>query len=183
MLQLLVKLYLSLAKPDYISISECLIILDQPAELAKIFIELSSKNTEDSILLAYQIAFDTSENATQEFLTKLLSSLPWSATPSAASTEPGYMDVDAPVASHEQNDSVHVLMDSQTQPNGAAPVETTATVPQRICEILSGVTTVKLYLQFLARNNKADSLLLKQTKVILSLFSASVESHLFLDLA
>ncbi|RCH91282.1 proteasome regulatory particle base subunit [Rhizopus azygosporus] len=72
-LRLLVNLYKKLEKPDYISISQCLVHLNDTTSCAKMLKSLIEKNDE---LMAYQISFDLEENATQEFLSKVSNELP-----------------------------------------------------------------------------------------------------------
>ncbi|CAO3688723.1 unnamed protein product [Rhizopus microsporus] len=72
-LRLLVNLYKKLEKPDYISISQCLVHLNDTTSCANMLKSLVEKNDE---LMAYQISFDLEENATQEFLSKVSNELP-----------------------------------------------------------------------------------------------------------
>ncbi|GAA5797348.1 armadillo-type protein [Helicostylum pulchrum] len=72
-LRLLVELYKTLESPDYISISQCLVHLNDPSSCADMLKSLIEKKDE---LMAYQISFDLEENATQEFLSKVSQELP-----------------------------------------------------------------------------------------------------------
>ena len=72
-LRLLVDLYKTLENPDYISISQCLVHLNDPASCAEMLKSLVDRKDE---LMAYQISFDLEENATQEFLSKVSADLP-----------------------------------------------------------------------------------------------------------
>ncbi|KAI8080599.1 armadillo-type protein [Thamnidium elegans] len=72
-LRLLVELYKTLDSPDYISISQCLVHLNDPSSCAEMLKSLVEKKDE---LMAYQISFDLEENATQEFLSKVSQELP-----------------------------------------------------------------------------------------------------------
>ncbi|KAI9360703.1 armadillo-type protein [Pilaira anomala] len=72
-LRLLVDLYETLKNPDYISISQCLVHLNDTTACANMLKSLVEKNDE---LMAYQISFDLEENATQEFLSKVSKELP-----------------------------------------------------------------------------------------------------------
>ncbi|KAI9206804.1 armadillo-type protein [Polychytrium aggregatum] len=91
LLQLLVKLFKNLQDPDYISISQCFVHLNSPSEAGELLQSLVHKD-EYHRLIAFQIAFDLEENATQEFLNKVLQSLP------PASTEAEADDVNDPFA-------------------------------------------------------------------------------------
>ncbi|OBZ82826.1 26S proteasome non-ATPase regulatory subunit 1 [Choanephora cucurbitarum] len=72
-LRLLVDLYKTLKNPDYISISQCLVHLNDSSSCADMLKSLVEQKNE---LMAYQISFDLEENATQEFLSKVAAELP-----------------------------------------------------------------------------------------------------------
>ena len=69
-LRLMVDLYKQLPQPDWVVISQCLMFLDEPAAVAEILRDLLSKDA-DSVLLAYQIAFDLFENEQPQFLSRV----------------------------------------------------------------------------------------------------------------
>ncbi|KAG1151716.1 hypothetical protein G6F37_010932 [Rhizopus arrhizus] len=94
-LRLLVNLYKKLEKPDYISISQCLVHLNDSNSCADMLKNLVEKNDE---LMAYQISFDLEENATQEFLSKVSSGLP--SEPTVEEPKEDAMEVEQP-----QNDT------------------------------------------------------------------------------
>ena len=50
-LRVLVKLYMGLATPDYISVCQCLIFLDDPQAVAEILEKLVKSSSEDSVLI------------------------------------------------------------------------------------------------------------------------------------
>ncbi|GAA5860169.1 hypothetical protein JCM8547_009213 [Rhodosporidiobolus lusitaniae] len=137
-LHLLLTLFQSLPSPDYFSITQCFVYLNDPSLASALLTSLlqlgpasssssPSPPSDDAILTAYQIAFDLAETATQEFLSVVQSSL---AAP-------------APAAEGEEKPAdVH---------------------RERVVAILSGEESIKLYLEFLYRNNKADMLILKGT--------------------
>ena len=154
-LQLLVKLYKSLDEPDYVNVALCLIHLNDTGACADLLQSLVNKKDDvraNSIipvavhltpakfhlLMSYQIAFDLEDNATQEFLHKVTAALP-----------------NIPVAVKDEN-SMEV-----DQPSG----DMTAGIYKNIKTILSGELSIKLYLEFLHRNNHSDLLILKNTKV------------------
>jgi len=53
---------------------QCLIFLDDPLAVAELLDRLS-KGSQDCVLMAYQIAFDLYESATQQFLGRVLQAL------------------------------------------------------------------------------------------------------------
>merc|ERR1739846_235765 len=74
LLRNLIKLYKKSTKPDYVQMVQNLIFLDDPEEVASILESLSQGTTED-VLMAYQIAFDLYESATQQFVNKVLNAV------------------------------------------------------------------------------------------------------------
>ena len=71
----LVRLFKSLATPDYVQMVQCLIFLEEPQPVADILQKLSKGNSQES-LMANQIAFDMYESASQQFLARVLSAIP-----------------------------------------------------------------------------------------------------------
>ncbi|CAG8718005.1 12836_t:CDS:2, partial [Racocetra fulgida] len=96
------------------------------------------------LLMAYQIAFDLEENATQEFLQRVINELPVGS--SSSSTH------------HEKQDGE--AMETDETESASQPDEKYV----RIRNILSGEESIKLHLEFLYRNNHTDLLILKNTK-------------------
>merc|ERR1719228_769859 len=74
LLNTLVRLYRSLKTPDYVQMVQCLIFLDEPLAVADILEKLSAGSHNDA-LMAYQIAFDLYESATQQFLSRVLAAI------------------------------------------------------------------------------------------------------------
>jgi len=60
--------------PDFVQMVQCLIFLDDTDTVAGI-LETLSQGTKDDILMAYQIAFDLYESATQQFLNNILQAI------------------------------------------------------------------------------------------------------------
>lgn len=131
--------------------------MNDPTTCADVLKQLVKRGDEYHVIMAYQIAFDLDENATQEFLSKVSAGLPASSTP-AAKPEGDAMDVDTK---------------SPTTTTTASPEET---VFDRVKSILSGSESIKLYLEFLRRNNHADLLILKTTKTALDARSSLYHS-------
>ncbi|CCJ28483.1 unnamed protein product, partial [Pneumocystis jirovecii] len=74
-LSLLLNLFLKEKQPDYFSVIKCVVHLGDSHIAAKILQNLTLKNDEKSLLIAYQIAFDLNSYATQEFLQKVSQNL------------------------------------------------------------------------------------------------------------
>ncbi|KAF7725612.1 proteasome regulatory particle base subunit [Apophysomyces ossiformis] len=129
-LRLLVSLYQNLEEPDYISVSQCLVHLNDPKTCTEMLKSLIDK---EEALMAYQIAFDLEENATQDFLSKVAKELP----------------MPAPVSAEGESEPTLSSSDD---------------CYKKIRSILSGEESIRLYLEFLYRNNHTDLMILKNTK-------------------
>ena len=144
-LRLLVKLFENLADPDYITMSQCLVHLNDPKNSSKLLQTLVEKKADQHLLLAYQIAFDFEDNATQDFLQKVAQYLP-----------PGRSNDFSEKPSDEmETDEV------ETDKDTASPHSKTF---GRIREILAGKAAIRLNLEFLYLNNKSDLLIIKNSK-------------------
>lgn len=62
-------------QPDYFAIMQCFVYLNDTKAAAEVILHLIGSSTEENMLLAYQIAFDLADTATQEFLQTLRSAL------------------------------------------------------------------------------------------------------------
>ncbi|GAA5903367.1 proteasome regulatory particle base subunit RPN2 [Sporobolomyces salmoneus] len=158
-LNLLIKLFSSVPSRDYFAITQCFVYLNDPSLASSLLSELlnlsssvsdkSSEPEEEKVLTAYQIAFDLAETATQEFLQVVRSSLsPAAPEPQPIETEGG----ETPAATTTTEGQ------EKKEDEGATPSHR-----ERIIAILSGEESIKLYLEFLYRNNHADLLILKNT--------------------
>ncbi|POY76348.1 hypothetical protein BMF94_0545 [Rhodotorula taiwanensis] len=151
-LRVLIKLYESLDNPDYFSITHCFVYLNDPSLASSLLNSLLKLDSpagspkEDEVLIAYQIAFDLAETATQEFLQTVRASLDVSKAEAAPVVAEGSEAAPAPA-----------------QQDDAKPKEGSELHRERLAAILSGEESIKLYLEFLYRNNKADLLILKDT--------------------
>jgi 26S proteasome regulatory subunit N2 len=165
-LRCLIGLYRSLSVPDYVNMVQCLIFLEDPMTVAELLDNLT-KGGDQLVLMAYQIAFDLYESATQEFLGQVLQALKSTAPiPSAlvSNLKPqGVKDAekgsskstDTDVAMPETARSIESLNDAEKvhQKN-----------IEKLASILSGEVSIDLQLQFLIRSNHADLQILRATK-------------------
>ncbi|KAM1692194.1 hypothetical protein ACFX2K_031836 [Malus domestica] len=164
-LRLLVKVYQKLPSPDYLSICQCLMFLDEPEGVANILEKLLRSEDKDDALLAYQIAFDLIENEHQAFLLNVRNRL---SPPKTQPSEP----VQPESTEASQNES-SAAEDVQMTDEHSAPNVTVNEDPKevvyserltKIKGILSGETSIQLTLQFLYSHNKSDLLILKTIK-------------------
>ncbi|KAK7358197.1 hypothetical protein VNO77_00122 [Canavalia gladiata] len=167
-LRLLVKVFQKLPSPDYLSICQCLMFLDDPEGVASILEKLLRSENKDDALLAFQIAFDLVENEHQAFLLNVRDRLasPKSQPPESAQPKPSD-------AASTENANANGPDDVQMTDGDSAsvvsvpedPIETMyAERLSKIKGILSGETSIQLTLQFLYSHNKSDLLILKTIK-------------------
>lgn len=168
-LRLLVQVYQKLPSPDYLSICQCLMFLDEPEGVASILEKLLRSENKDEALLAFQIAFDLVENEHQAFLLNVRDRLstpkiqpsepvqPASAEPDSAQNESSVAPEDVQMTDGSSASNLNV---PETDPNEVLYAERLT----KIKGILSGETSIQLTLQFLYSHNKSDLLILKTIK-------------------
>lgn len=157
-LHLLVKLFQSLPSPDYFSIAQCYVYLNEPQAASQLLfslLEAAAGQGEDGgepLLVAYQIAFDLVESATQEFLTHLRGDLERrTGGGEAKAQESGARDAGLPAWS------------------------------ARIRQILTGEESIQLYRDFLKSANHADLAILKGSKDLLDAHYSAYHSAMSLS--
>ncbi|XP_045472348.1 26S proteasome non-ATPase regulatory subunit 1 [Harmonia axyridis] len=167
-LRSLVGLYRGLPNPDYVNMCQCLIFLEDPLSVAEILDKLVQAD-EESQLMAYQIAFDLYESATQQFLEQVLTALRKTAPiptlleekfkPKIIESVPQRIitatDAEEPKPEVKEEKSLENLADKEKEHQSRI---------EKLHTILSGEVSIELHLQFLIRSNHADLLILKQTK-------------------
>ncbi|KAF9610742.1 hypothetical protein IFM89_024598 [Coptis chinensis] len=171
---LLVKIYNKLASPDYLSICQCLMDLDDAEGVASILQKLLRSANKDDALLAFQIAFDLGENERQAFLLSVRDLLPDPKPQPSEVTQHGSSEPDATqnqdenVGSDVTPPSEDVSMTDEAQTpvgNVLDPAEITYSEKlAKVKGILSGETSIQLTLQFLYSHNRSDLLILKTIK-------------------
>ncbi|XP_069105242.1 26S proteasome non-ATPase regulatory subunit 1-like [Argopecten irradians] len=160
-LTVLTKLYMELGTPDYINVCQCYIFLDDPQSVSEI-LEKLMQGSENDILMAYQIAFDLYDSATQQFLQRVGNGLRTSGP--VAGTEKGRIVTTVSDAKEEEKDGDSgEIQIGKVEPESEAEVKVQDNM-MKLKNILSGDITINLHLQFLIRNNKTDMLILKNTK-------------------
>merc|ERR1719420_2636308 len=160
LLTTLVKLYRALSTPDYVQMCQCLIFLDEPLSVADVLEKLSAGSPADA-LMAYQIAFDMYESATQQFLSRVLAAIKKTAPATVADKEA--------VSTDESMDTEGAKVEGSEETSKEVVKLTGADAEMqskmdKLASILSGEKPIYLNLQFLIRNDHTDPLILKQTK-------------------
>ncbi|KAL6532215.1 26S proteasome non-ATPase regulatory subunit 1 B [Orobanche gracilis] len=160
-LRLLIKVYEQLSSPDYLSICQRLMFLDEPEGVASILEKLLRSDNVDDALLAFQIAFDLVENEHQAFLLNVRDHF---SSPITQPSRPVQPSDSMPSGNAVTPEDVQMTDGAQTEsdsvPHDAIYVERLT----KIRGILSGETSIQLTLQFLYSHNKSDLLILKTIK-------------------
>lgn len=170
-LRCLVKLYRSLAVPDYVSMCQCLIFLEDPLSVAEILDKLTTSSELD-VLMGYQIAFDLYESATQQFLTQVLQALRSTAPiPSALSSTYKPQGTTENAEKTAEADEAKKTEETGDKPAAERTIESLSESEkahqqniEKLIQILSGEVSIDLQLQFLIRSNHADLQILRATK-------------------
>ncbi|KZV30653.1 26S proteasome non-ATPase regulatory subunit 1A [Dorcoceras hygrometricum] len=167
-LRLLVKVYQQLPSPDYLSICQRLMFLDEPEGVATILEKLLRSDVEDDALLAFQITFDLVENEHQAFLLSVRDQLPSPKPQLSAAAQSGSSLPDSAQSGNVvPSQDVHMTdgtQESSSSLNLDLHDEVYAARLAKIRGILSGETSIQLTLQFLYSHNKSDLLILKTIK-------------------
>ncbi|EOA34152.1 hypothetical protein CARUB_v10021654mg [Capsella rubella] len=151
--RLLVNVW-KLASPDYSSICQCLMFLDEPHGVASILEKLLRSEDKNDALLALQIAFDLVENEHNGFLMSVRDSLPTPKTLPVVAVQAAETST-----AQRENFEGDLQMTDETDPADTIYAERLT----KVKGILSGETSMQLTLQFLYTHNKSDLLFLLET--------------------
>lgn len=164
-LRCLVSLYRGLGVPDYVNMVQCLIFLEDPLSVAELLDNLT-KGGDHLVHMAYQIAFDLYESATQQFLGQVLQALKATAPiPSAliSNLKPQGINKDDK-AKTETAEPVEAAKTERSLESLNEAEKSHQKNLEKLVSILSGEVSIDLQLQFLIRSNHADLQILRGTK-------------------
>ncbi|KAI1347118.1 armadillo-type protein [Xylaria sp. FL0043] len=141
--------------PDYFSIAKCIVHLDQDTKACDVIRHLVDTESIEATAIVYQFAFDLYDNATQNFLGKVISGLPKGEAPSENKENEGNTTESetSPLIDANQNDASPDEVD-----------EKHVEIYKNIRSILDGTKTIKLNLEFLYRNNHTDLAILNKVR-------------------
>jgi 26S proteasome regulatory subunit N2 len=163
-LRSLVGLYRGLSIPDYVNMCQCLIFLEDPLSVAEILDKLV-QGEEENRLMAYQIAFDLYESATQQFLERVMVALRLTAPiPSLLEDKLKPKTTESTAETTENTEAKPEVKEERSLENLNEKEKEHQECLEKLHTILSGEISIELHLQFLIRSNHADLLILKQTK-------------------
>jgi 26S proteasome regulatory subunit N2 len=172
-LRCLVNLYRGLVTPDYVNMCQCLIFLEDPLAVSELLDNLT-KGGEQPVLMAFQIAFDLYESATQQFLGQVLQALKATA-PIPSALISNLKPQGATTTTIPSTTEVEIKTEVTTDEDGDEKLESTVESLneseknhqkniEKLASILSGEISIDLQLQFLIRSNHADLQILRATK-------------------
>ena len=154
-LRLILDLLNDIPNPDYFAIAKCVVYLDSDEEASTLLGQLIKKGDANATAVAYQIAFDLYDNGTQEFLAKVIKSLPSGESPKKVEEKEN--------EGGEGAAESEPLLENQESSEEALPEEE-AKIYRNIRSILDGSMTIKLNLEFLYRNNHTDLSILNKVR-------------------
>ena len=147
--------------PDYFSIAKCVVFLNEHSMASVILRQLVEKGDSRSLAVAYQISFDLYDNSTQEFLQKVRQEI--AELVPESETEKENEDENEP----KESDALLEDQGSSSRPSGdkhSNLPDDAITAFKNILQILDGIKTIQLNLEFLYRNNKADIAILNKIR-------------------
>jgi len=153
-LRLILDLLNDIPNPDYFAIARCVVYLNSDEEASTMLKTLVENGDRDSVAYAYQIAFDLYDNGTQEFLGKVIQSLPSGEPPKPPEPEKEGGEAEAEP----------LLGAQEPEPAEDETSAEHAKVYKNIRSILDGSTAIKLNLEFLFRNNRTDLSILNKVR-------------------
>ncbi|CAG8280858.1 unnamed protein product [Penicillium salamii] len=158
-LKLILELLNEIPAPDFFSIAKCVVYLNEHSMASNILRQLVEKGDARSLAVAYQISFDLYDNSTQEFLQKVRQEIAELVPEEQTETN--------------EEDSEPTESDSLIQNQGSSSrrsnqksdlSDEALTAFKNILQILDGIKTIQLNLEFLYRNNKADIAILNKIR-------------------
>jgi 26S proteasome regulatory subunit N2 len=147
--------------PDFFSIAKCVVYLNEHSMASNILRQLVEKGDARSLAVAYQISFDLYDNSTQEFLKKVRQEIA-ELVPEDETEKENNEDEIEPT----ESDSLIQNQGSSSRPSDKQSdlSEDALTAFKNILQILDGIKTIQLNLEFLYRNNKADIAILNKIR-------------------
>ncbi len=170
-LKLIFELLNDIPSPDYFAIAKCIVYLDQHSMASDILRQLVEKGDARSLAVAYQISFDLYDNSTQEFLRKvreeLAEMLPEEEKQPEAAAEGDTME-DENTENKAEDQLQQELQDSAGAPAPSKVNQITKPELQdavkSIRDILDGLKSVHLNIEFLNKSNRVDLTVLNKVK-------------------
>ncbi|KAK6376608.1 proteasome regulatory particle base subunit [Exophiala oligosperma] len=167
-LKMILELLNDIPSPDYFAIAKCVVYLDQHSLASNILRQLVNKGDARSLAVAYQISFDLYDNSTQEFLQKVREELAEMLPKEDKTSESDTSKPDKMVEDKVEDQLQQELQDSAGAP--APSKSSNSTTPEqqdavkKIRDILDGLTSIHLNVEFLHQANRVDYSILSKVK-------------------
>lgn len=167
-LKLILELLNDIPSPDYFAIAKCVVYLDQHSLASDIIRKLVDKGDARSLAVAYQISFDLYDNSTQEFLRKVREELAEMLPEEEKEQAADKMDEDAADEKAEEQ----LQSELQESAGAAKPKQKENQIEGeeqqeavKSCrDILDGLKSIHLNIEFLNKSNRVDISILNKIK-------------------
>ncbi|KAL3473448.1 armadillo-type protein [Aspergillus californicus] len=160
-LKLILDLLNKIPAPDYFSIAKCVVYLNEHSMASVILRQLVEKEDARSLAVAYQISFDLYDNSTQEFLQKVHQEIAELVPEKRESESQAKDDQEEPT----ESDGLLAGQSSSIGADGDDKLTTEAREAYKnILDILDGLKTIQLNLEFLHRNSRVDVAILNKIR-------------------
>lgn len=170
-LKLILELLNEIPSPDYFAIAKCVVYLDQHSMASSILRQLVEKGDARSLAVAYQISFDLYDNSTQEFLQKVREELAELLPTEEATSDPNAQDAEKMEEDTEGKVEDQLQQELQDSAGAPAPAHSSKlSKPEQqeavksIRDILDGLTSIHLNIEFLHKSNRVDHSILTKVK-------------------
>ncbi|KAK5195258.1 proteasome regulatory particle base subunit [Exophiala xenobiotica] len=167
-LKLILELLNEIPSPDYFAIAKCVVYLDQHSMASNILRQLVEKGDARSLAVAYQISFDLYDNSTQEFLQKVREELSERVSKEEPSSGSDAQNPDKMEEDKAEDQLQQELQDSAGAPAPSKPSQLSKPEQQdsvkKIKDILDGLTSIHLNIEFLHKANRVDYSILTKVK-------------------
>ncbi|EXJ79336.1 26S proteasome regulatory subunit N2 [Capronia epimyces CBS 606.96] len=169
-LKLILELLNDIPSPDYFAIAKCVVYLDQHSMASNMLRQLVEKGDDRSLAVAYQVSFDLYDNSTQEFLQKVREELS-DLLPEEAKAEADLQNaekIEEDTQGKAEDQLQQELQDSAGAPAPSKSSKLSTPEEQKaiknIRDILDGLTSTHLNIEFLHKSNRVDHTILNKVK-------------------
>ncbi|RDW81374.1 proteasome regulatory particle base subunit RPN2 [Aspergillus mulundensis] len=156
-LKLILDLLNEIPSPDYFAIAKCVVYLNEHSMASVILRQLVEKGDARSLAVAYQISFDLYDNSTQEFLQKVHQEISELVPEEEAKAKEEEEPKESDALLDNQSSSIGANNDSKLTPEAR-------TAFKNILDILDGIKTIQLNMEFLHRNSRVDIAILNKLR-------------------
>ncbi|KAK5936693.1 proteasome regulatory particle base subunit [Knufia obscura] len=167
-LKLILELLNDIPSPDYFAIAKCVVYLDQHSLASDILRKLVEKGDARSLAVAYQISFDLYDNSTQEFLRKVREELAEMLPEEEKDETAEKMDEDSTDEKAEeqlQSELQESAGSSTSKPKAPQLEDEEQQQAVKSCrDILDGLKSIHLNIEFLNKSNRVDISILNKIK-------------------